>query len=132
MLESGNKGISVSESLRKLEEYGKNEVQEAKRKTPLSILLHQLTDFMVIILIIASVISGFIGEITDTIIILAIVVLNTIVGFIQEYRAEKAIEALKKMSAEYFSPRITYPLGAEIAGLKASNLMSSPPTLLAQ
>ncbi len=99
VLESGSKGISVSESLRKLEEYGRNEVQEAKRKTPLSILLHQLTDFMVIILIIASVISGFIGEITDTIIILAIVVLNTIVGFIQEYRAEKAIEALKKMSA---------------------------------
>ncbi len=99
LLDTGLKGISLPEVRKRTEEYGKNEVEEAKRKTPLKILLQQLTDFMVIVLIIASVISGFIGDITDTIIILAIVVLNTVVGFIQEYRAEKAIEALKKMSA---------------------------------
>ncbi len=99
LLDTGLQGISLSAVRKRTEEYGKNEVEEAKRKTPLKILLQQLTDFMVIVLIIASVISGFIGDITDTIIILAIVVLNTAVGFIQEYRAEKAIEALKKMSA---------------------------------
>lgn len=99
VLESGNRGISISESKRKLAEYGRNEVEEGKKKTPAVIFLHQITDFMVVVLIIASVISGFIGDLTDTIIILAIVVLNTVVGFIQEYRAEKAIEALKKMSA---------------------------------
>jgi len=99
VLDTGSKGLSLTNVRRKIEEYGKNEVEEAKRKTPLMILAQQLTDFMVIVLIIASIISGFIGDITDTIIILAIVVLNTFVGFIQEYRAEKAIEALKKMSA---------------------------------
>ena len=99
LLDTGPKGISFSEVRKRTEEYGKNEVEEAKRKTPLKILLQQLTDFMVIVLLIASVISGFIGDITDTIIILAIVVLNTVVGFVQEFRAEKAIEALKRMSA---------------------------------
>ena len=99
VLDTGSKGLSLTNVRRKIEEYGKNEVEEAKRKTPLMILAQQLTDFMVIVLIIASIISGFIGDITDTIIILAIVVLNTLVGFIQEYRAEKAIEALQTMSA---------------------------------
>jgi len=80
-------------------EFGLNQIAE-KRKKPLWLLfLHQLKDFMILVLAIAAIISGIIGDITDTIIILVIVLLNAIIGFAQEYKAEKAMEALKKMGA---------------------------------
>lgn len=63
--------------------------------------LDQFKDFMILVLISAAIISGFIGEPVDTIAIIVIVVLNAIIGFIQEYRAEKAMEALKKMAAPF-------------------------------
>ena len=63
--------------------------------------IDQFRDFMILVLIAAAVISGFIGEASDTIAIVVIVVLNAIIGFVQEYRAEKAMEALKKMAAPY-------------------------------
>jgi Ca2+-transporting ATPase len=62
-------------------------------------LLDQFRDFMIIVLIVAAIVSGFIGELTDTIAIIVIVVLNAIIGFVQEYRAERAIAALKQLSA---------------------------------
>ena len=80
-------------------ESGRNQILE-KRKKPLWLLfLHQLKDFMILVLAVAAIISGIIGDITDTIIILVIVLLNAIIGFAQEYKAEKAMEALKKMGA---------------------------------
>ena len=92
-------GIDAKTASQSLFEHGKNEIEEAKRKTVLKMLLHQFTDFMILILIAAAIISGVIGDVIDTIIILVIVVLNALVGFIQEYRAEKAMEALKSMAA---------------------------------
>jgi len=91
-------GLSTSEAQKRLTEFGFNELQE-KEKIPAWILfLHQFKDFMILILIAAAILSGLLGDITDTIIILVIVLLNAIVGFVQEYRAEKAMEALKKMT----------------------------------
>ncbi len=82
-----------------LEQYGLNALKEKKRRTPLRMFLDQFTDFMVLVLIAAAVVSGIIGEPADTIAIVVIVLLNAALGFTQEYRAEKAIEALKKMAA---------------------------------
>lgn len=93
---SGIDNISAKE---RLIEYGKNQIVEKKKKTVLQMLLHQLTDFMILVLIAAAIISGILGDVTDTVIILTIIFLNAIFGFIQEYRAEKAMEALKQMAA---------------------------------
>jgi len=93
-------GLSSSDAQRRLSEYGRNELKEKKKRTPLGMLLDQFKDFMIIVLIAAAVVSGVIGEPSDTIAIIVIVVLNAIIGFVQEYRAEKAVEALKKMAAQ--------------------------------
>lgn len=92
-------GISSGEAAKRLQEYGPNELKEKRRKTPFEMLLDQFKDFMIIILIAAAVVSGFIGEMADTIAIVVIVVLNAVIGFVQEYRAERAMEALKKMAS---------------------------------
>lgn len=93
---SGLNSIIASE---RLQEYGQNQIEDSKKKSVFKMILSQLTDFMILILIAAAIISGIVGDLTDTIIILAIIIINAVVGFIQEYRAEKAMEALKKMAA---------------------------------
>lgn len=98
-LRSSILGISPEEGRRRLEEHGPNRLTEKKKRSSLLIFLDQFRDFMVIVLLVAAVISGVIGEVTDTIAILIIVMLNAVIGFVQEFRAEKAIEALKKMAA---------------------------------
>lgn len=92
-------GIDNLTASQRLIEYGKNQITDKKKKTVFRMLLQQLTDFMILILIAAAIISGLLGDVTDTVVILAIIVVNAIVGFIQEYRAEKAMEALKQMAA---------------------------------
>ncbi len=92
-------GLSGEEVRRRLEQYGKNALAAAKKKTVVGMFLRQFTDFMILVLVAAAIVSGFIGEFTDTIVILAIVIINAIVGVVQEYRAEKAIEALQNMAA---------------------------------
>ncbi len=91
-------GLSATEANRRLEEYGPNELVERGLKSPWRILLDQFKDLMVIILIIAAVISLFLGEYLEVVVIITIVVLNAILGFTQEYRAEQAMAALKKMA----------------------------------
>src|SRR5437762_8916702 len=99
LIGSSNLGLSESVAEARLKEYGPNQLLEKKKKTPWQIFFSQFTDFMILVLIAAAIVSAFIGDITDSVIILVIVLLNAAVGFIQEYRAEKAIEALKKMAA---------------------------------
>ena len=79
--------------------YGWNRLEEAKRKTMFSRFIDQFKDFMIIILIIAAAVSFVLGEHTDAIIIISIVVLNALFGVIQENKAEKSLDALKKLSA---------------------------------
>jgi Ca2+-transporting ATPase len=98
-LDVTREGLSGAEASRRLERYGPNKLTEKKGRTPLAMLMGQFSDFMIIVLIGAAMISGLIGEASDTIAIIVIVVLNAIIGFVQEYRAEKAMEALKKMAA---------------------------------
>ena len=95
---SSEKGLSASEARHRLNKVGHNELKEGKKKSIGMMLLMQFKDVMILILLAAAIISGIIGDITDTIVILIIVVLNALIGFFQEYRAEKAMEALKQMA----------------------------------
>jgi Ca2+-transporting ATPase len=99
LLHTSPSGIANITATQRLSEHGKNQIEDKKKKTILQMLLHQLLDFMILILIAAAIISGLLGDVTDTIIIIAIVIINALVGLIQEYRAEKAMEALQKMVA---------------------------------
>ena len=92
-------GPQHQEAQRRLAAVGPNEITEGKRRTPLRMFVDQFTDFMILVLLAAAVISGLIGEAKDTIAIVVIVVLNAVIGFIQEYRADRAMEALKAMAA---------------------------------
>ena len=108
--ESSENGLSQSEAERRLEKYGKNKLAQAKQKSLVRRFFEQLADPMIIILIVAAVISAvttvYEGKVsgspsfpTDTVIILAVVLINAVLGVLQESKAEKAIEALQEMSA---------------------------------
>ncbi len=98
-LKTSPRGLSSDEAAARLKQFGPNILIEKKKKSPFIMFLYQFRDFMILVLIVAAVISGFIGELSDTIAIVVIVVINAVIGFVQEYRAEKAMEALKKMAA---------------------------------
>jgi len=96
LLGTSPNGLSHSVAEERLLENGPNEIAEYKKKTVWQMLLHQFADFMILVLIGAAIIAGAIGDATDTIVILIIIILNAIIGFVQEFRAEKAMDALKK------------------------------------
>lgn len=96
---SSRSGLTSDEARKRLEEYGLNELTVKKKKTAFMMFLDQFKDFMIIVLICAAAIAGLVGKPTDAIAIIAIVVLNAIIGFVQEYRAEEAMAALKRMAA---------------------------------
>ena len=91
-------GLTSTEAKERLDRYGPNELVERGKKSAWWILLEQFKEVMVIVLIIAAIVSALLGEYTEVVVILAIVVLNAILGFSQEYRAERAMAALKKMA----------------------------------
>ncbi len=91
-------GLSEAEAARRLSEAGPNELKESGIKSPWLIFVDQFRELLVVILIIAAAISALLGDYNDAIAIGAIIILNTVLGFSQEYRAEKAMAALKKMA----------------------------------
>jgi Ca2+-transporting ATPase len=96
---SNERGLAASEAEDRLRRFGSNEIRQQARRSPLRMLASQFTDFMIVVLIVAAAISALIGEAEDSIVIVVIVVLNAVVGFVQEYRAERAIAALKRLAA---------------------------------
>src|SRR5512143_1926879 len=94
-----DKGLTVAAASSRLERVGPNVLREVGRRHSLVMLASQFTDFMILVLVAAAVIAGIIGEPQDTIAIVVIVLLNGIIGFAQEYRAERAMAALKRMAS---------------------------------
>ncbi len=133
-------GLTAAEAKRRLEQYGFNELIEKGPKSPWLIVWDQLREVMVVILLVAALVSGVLGEYNDVIVIMAIVVLNAILGFSQEYRAEQAIAALKKLAVptvkvrrdgqiEEISSRLLVP--GDIVVLEAGNLVPADGRLVA-
>ena len=94
-LKTTDKGLSQSEAEARLNQYGLNEIKEAKKTSAWEIFLNQFKSIVLWILIVATIISAFLKEYIDAIVILIIIILIAILGFILEYRAERSIEALK-------------------------------------
>ena len=92
-------GLTSSEAEAKLSEFGKNQLRQKKKQSVIGLFLEQFKDVMVIILLAATAISAFMGEIYDAVTIISIVLLDAILGFIQEYRTEKTMEALEKLTS---------------------------------
>ncbi len=112
-------GLSSTEVVSRREKYGKNELIDRGTKSPWKILWEQMTETMVVILIISALITVFLGEYKDAIAIFVIVVLNAILGFTQEYRAEQAMAALKKMSV----PKVRVRRDGKISEIPAQELV---------
>ncbi|MTI79791.1 MAG: calcium-transporting P-type ATPase, PMR1-type [Firmicutes bacterium] len=96
---STEKGLDEREAKVRLKHFGSNQLVAAAKKPPWAMFLDQFKDFMVLVLIAATIVSGFLHEWADAITIMIIVVVNAVLGFVQEYRAEKSMEALKQLTA---------------------------------
>ena len=132
-------GLSSQEAARRLAINGPNELKEGTRVSPLQILVGQFKSVIIWVLIAAGVISGLLGEVVDCIAILAIVVLNAVIGFYQEFKAEKSIAALKKLTVPQAKVRrdgqvTSIPASGIVAGdilaLEAGDLVAADARLL--
>ena len=96
-------GLNSQEVKERVKKYGKNQLNEEEKISTLAVFLSQFKDFLVIILIIASIISAISGNIESTIVILVVIVINAILGTVQHIKAEESINSLKSLS----SPKIS-------------------------
>jgi len=118
-LASTSGGLSSHEAAQRLSTNGLNELKEGKSISPLQIFLGQFKSLIIWILIAAGVISGLLGERVDAIAILAIVILNAVIGFYQEFKAEKSIAALKKLTA----PQASVRRDGQVTSISASGIV---------
>ena len=98
-LSSSETGLSSAQANKNQEKYGKNELIEEKSKSIFMIFLEQFKDFLVIILIAAAVVSAILGDVESTVVIIAVITLNAILGTVQTVKAAKSLNSLKKLSA---------------------------------
>ncbi|CAG7622814.1 calcium-translocating P-type ATPase, SERCA-type [Paenibacillus allorhizosphaerae] len=92
-------GLTAEEARERLATHGANELAEGEGVSPITLFLNQFKDFMVLVLVGATLVSGLLGEYLDAITIIAIIIMNGILGFVQEFRAERSLRALKELSA---------------------------------
>ncbi|MFW6172819.1 MAG: HAD-IC family P-type ATPase, partial [Elusimicrobiota bacterium] len=119
-------GLNDEVAKQRLTERGKNRIKQYGGRSAWKILWSQFTSIMIIVLIVAAAVMAFLGEVTDTIVIAILLVLNTILGFFQEYRAEKAMEALKKLSV----PEVTVKRNGKFKKIKSTELVPGDIVLL--
>jgi Ca2+-transporting ATPase len=112
-------GLSAAEAAGRLARFGPNELLERDRKPTWRLFVEQFTNTMIIVLMIAALVTALIGELKDTVVIMAIVILNGVIGFIQEFRAERAMAALKQMT----SPSARVLRDGEVELIAASELV---------
>jgi len=119
-------GLAAEEAAARLERHGPNRLPEGRSRTPWRMLLDQFMDFMILVLIVAAVVSGIVGEPVDTIAIIVIVLLNAAIGFAQEWRAERAMAALRSMAA----PSARVRRDGSVCELPAADLVPGDVVLL--
>jgi Ca2+-transporting ATPase len=121
-----HQGLTKEEVRIRLEKYGSNELKKEEKVSPFTLFINQFKNILIIILIVAIVLSALIGEVVDAAIIAVIVVFCAVLGFVQEYRAERALEALKKM----LSPTITVLRGGKEEEVPSKELVPGDILLL--
>ena len=119
-------GLTADEALRRRQLHGPNELREAKRRGPLRIFLDQFADFMILVLLAAALVAGLIGDWHDSLVIVVIVLLNALLGFVQEYRAERAMAALRRLAA----PQARVQRAGGLLSVPASELVPGDRVLL--
>jgi Ca2+-transporting ATPase len=114
-----DKGLTEKEVEKRLIEYGHNELKKEERASTFTLFVNQFKNALIIILLIATALSFMVGEAVDSIFILVIVIFCAVLGFVQEYRAERALDALKKM----LSPTITVLRGGKEEEIPSKELV---------
>ncbi len=119
-------GLHEAEALARAAQHGPNELETHEVRGPWALLLEQFSDFMVLVLLAAALISGLIGDVTDTLVILVIVVLNAVIGFVQSWRADQAMAALRQLAAA----QATVLRGGQVQQVPAATLVPGDIVLL--
>jgi Ca2+-transporting ATPase len=119
-------GLCSAEAQRRAAIHGPNELRAKRGRPPWRMLLDQFSDFMIVVLIVAALVSGLIGELEDALAIVVIVLLNGVIGFVQEYRAERAVAALKQLAA----PTATVRRSGQVQTVAARQLVPGDIVLL--
>lgn len=113
------KGLSSSEAKARLEKYGPNKLQEKKKKSLFQLFFAQINDVMIYILIFAAILSAVVGEVSDALIIALVILINAIIGLVQESKAEKALESLKQLS----TPKAIVKRDGELKEINSEDLV---------